>query len=36
MTAIETESSTRRTKPRKWLIILAFLAFMGVQLLVGG
>lgn len=26
MTAIETESSTRRTKPRKWLLILAFLA----------
>ena len=26
MTAIETASSTRRTKPRKWLLILAFLA----------
>lgn len=26
MTAIETSSSTRRTKPRKWLLILAFLA----------
>ncbi|HSM43535.1 MAG TPA: sugar ABC transporter permease [Acidimicrobiia bacterium] len=26
MTAIETAGSTRRTKPRKWLLILAFLA----------